>query len=201
MALSAVATALIALYGVNRGLRIWRKQLREKVEFELARKILTSLNRIRSLVSHIRWGGVNGNETPKNDTELLREGEDADVLNDRGERHRREMIYIYQRRTRSLRKETNNLWALIEEAEAFWGHGVRSHQQSLIVHLNKLVIEIERYFSKDPAYQGSERTEARRMIFNYSEENDKYGTELKEKIEAIATIVRNNMPSFKDSGN
>ncbi len=200
MALAAIATAIAAIIGVAFGLRIWRKQLREKVEFDLARRILTSLNHFRTLVEQVRSGLISGNEYPKNDDMLLFENEEPEILEQRGERHRRTMLYVYRQRTRRVRKVSNNLWALIEEAEAFWGHDIRTRLRSLIVHWNILVAAIERRFSEEPSYLNNERMEAQAMIFRSGETEDSYENELLEKIEAIAEVVRENMPSLRDSG-
>ncbi len=200
MSIAAIATAIAAIVGVNWGLRIWRKQLREKVEFDLARRILRSLNHFRTLVEHARSSLISGNEYPKNDESLLSEGEDPEILNERGVRNRREMLYVFRHRTRRARKESNNLWALIEEAEAFWGHEIRVRLRALIIHWNKLVATIERHYLNDPGYQNGEPMKAFSIIYASGDAEDTYQNELVEKLEAIAEIVRDKVSSLRDSG-
>ena len=184
MSLAAIATAIAALWGLN----TWRRELHGKVEFDLARRILTSLNRIRTAVSRIRLGSVLRSEMP---TSILREGEAEAILSPK-EKHHREMLQVFIQRTQPLSEEWNNLWALIEEADAFWQSNIRQTVSDLRIHLNILNLNIERMFSDEPGYDdGEDRMRVHRIVYaRFDEEKDDYLKELERRLESVASIVR-----------
>jgi hypothetical protein len=184
MSIAAIATAIAALWGLN----TWRRELHGRVEFDLARKILTSLNRVRTAVSRIRWGGVLKSEMPAS---ILREGEiETDLSTE--EKHRRVMRGVFSKRTQPLSEEWNNLWALTEEADALWQGNIRHAVSDLRMQLNTLSLNIERMFSDEPGYdEGDDRTRVRRIVYaRFDEDKDDYLKELESRIESVASIVR-----------
>jgi hypothetical protein len=139
VALSALAAAIIALIG----LRTWRKELKGKSEYQIAKETLRAVYRVRDGFQHVRNPVIFSNEYPE-------EMKDARAHLD-AEKEKEGTSYVYQNRFKILNKAFCELEERVLDAQVEWGGDFTVSMVPLRSCRAKLLIAIRNHVSmKDP---------------------------------------------------
>ena len=118
--LATIVAASVASYVGIFGLKAWRKQLKGRNDYELARRLLKNTYRIRDGIANIRSPFGNPSEIERALTEL--EVKDSLSGKDNHERHLMEQQALYAFRwDRFLLEQLADLEVDRIEAEVLWG--------------------------------------------------------------------------------
>lgn len=164
LAITGIIGSVVAI----KGILTWKRQLRGRVEYDLARKLLTSTYKLRDSISYIRSPLMFGGEMedpPENSPFAATE---------EGKRYYNSMTG-YRKRFESANSVRAELLADIHEAEAVWGNDIRSRFNVLLSLLNELSVEIASYLDdKNPVAYRSEvpKDEVKRRMGIMYEMND-----------------------------
>lgn len=135
--LTAITAAVVAVLG----LRAWKKQLKGKTEYELARNLLRATYKVRNSFMDAR------NPTPDYE-EIMQALEDAKIENypelDMESFIHRERA-MFNNRSRKIREAFVELDSLSLEAEVIWGSEVRENLRSLTQCASKVNQKIIKY--------------------------------------------------------
>jgi hypothetical protein len=132
-----VATGLAALtaaYVAAQGLRAWRVQLHGKTEYDLARRLLRAVFKVRDQIAYVRGPFVSAGEMVEAYKAAGIAPEGVDMMND----GRRRDQLVYQRRWEPLVSALSDLSVEILEAEVLWGSPVRNCEKELLRLVTKL---------------------------------------------------------------
>jgi hypothetical protein len=130
IAFAAVGGFAIALLG----LRTWRKELKGKTEYDLARRILATTYKIRNAIQSVRNPFMSaseyaGTETGKNEKNARYQG----------------IAEAYQKRWNSVNEGLLELDVVTLEAEAIWGSELIADMKPLKECSKELFVNIKRY--------------------------------------------------------
>ena len=133
---AASVAAIIAIKGYD----TWKKQLRGKTEYELARSLLRSVYRVRDAIRSVRNPLVTSGET----AEALQQ---AGVVVDPSDVKSQPQISqaVYQERWKVLQAALTELEADSLEAEVLWGKGLTDSLKPLHDQVRVLFVGIQRY--------------------------------------------------------
>jgi hypothetical protein len=184
--LAVSGTALATVFIAYKGLSAWQMELRGRVDFEMARDILGSLNKVKNLVATVRSPAVFTNEVPPS---IVHEGESEKTI-ESGERHRREMQYVYQNRMKPLQEEYGRLITLCEEAEVLWGSEIETAIQAVTLKIRFLGFYIHQRFWSEETREPSLEIEG--IVFGKVSETpeDKFKNELDAEIAKVSKIAK-----------
>lgn len=119
---AALGAALVARSGLN----TWRRQLRGQAEYELARRVLRALLRVRDEIGVVRSPVISGGEFWAAFKEAGLEAPEGSVsAGTKGSE------LVYDRRWRRLVTAVTELEAELLEAEVLWGAGSRAPEAEL----------------------------------------------------------------------
>jgi len=168
-----ILAALVAATVAIMGLRTWKKQLRGKTEYELARRLLCSVYRVRDAIRIVRNPFVSSAEAVQSMQETEMEIESFDPRNTQHTVLRQQAVY--QRRWKGIQEAFMELDVDALEAEVIWEHDIAEHLQLLRQHTSTLYANIQRYLrnlSNPPRHQETESLrEIDRIIYAAGEDN------------------------------
>jgi hypothetical protein len=135
VAFSAVAGVVIAGYGLT----TWRQQLKGTARFELARRLLLQVYRVRDGLEYVRHPILSATEAGDHDPEVPWE------------------IAAYDNRWKRVRDAMVELDAATLECEVMWGQEIVGLRRELLSQVNKLFFAVEALMrsKKDPAFRES----------------------------------------------
>ena len=168
-----ILAALVAATVAILGLRTWRKQLRGKTEYELARRLLRNVYRVRDAIRIVRNPFVSSAET----VQAMREAEiDIEAFDPLNTQHTAlSQQAVRQRRWKGIQEAFTELDVDALEAEVIWGHDIAEHLQPLRQHTSTLYANIQRYLrnlSNPPRHQETESLqEIDRTIYAVGEDD------------------------------
>ncbi len=186
VALSAAGAAVVAIIGLT----TWKKELKGKSEYQLAKECLMAAFRVREGFNHVRSIWISSDEFPDY------------AVNSRGELNEKEIydahVYIYENRWRVLQKALNELEEKNIEAQVEWG----SEHHGKITKIRKcadvLQREIKKYLGKkkDPSStkwlrthldpeELTKRDDREMIIIRYQDPEGEFGEFTKQVNEAI----------------
>lgn len=189
-ALTALTAGIIAVIG----LRAWRKQLRGKTEYELARRLLRASLNVRDAIKHVRnpikWGGEishslreAGIEIQPNDSQFQAKSEAS----------------VYQFRWKKLQEAMSDLEVELLEAEVSWGDDIVGKVQPLRKCIGKLhgKIWLHTYELEHPTHRVTEESEKNRqevasVVYWVSDDpkEDPFSGEVKAAVDQIADFLK-----------
>lgn len=157
-ALSAAVVAGLAMYGV---LWEWKKQMKGKTEYEIARRYLKTALQLRDAMRFVRNPFISIEEMDK---ALKENGFSSDDYKDNQKTNRA----VYSVRWKKIMEARTNMEAELLEAEVSWGIDAKKAQESL----NKLVIEL--YISLKSYLEGHIKIDekGRELIYDLGEEDE-----------------------------
>jgi hypothetical protein len=124
---SASIAALTAAYVGYHGLKAWRIQLHGKTEYDLARRLLRAVFRVRDQIAFVRNPFVPVGEVLEAYKAAGVDTTDLDLSRD--DRRRDELVY--QQRMLPLASALSDLSVEILEGEVLWGPSVRTYETQL----------------------------------------------------------------------
>lgn len=196
--ISAVADVLTAVGALGAtvvaglGLVTWRKQLKGRTEYDLARRMLKKTYRLREAVRSARSPMILGGEFQaatdegEADVEPVRPGA-TDEYDDA-------LAAVYDRRWKLVTEITSDLEADVFEAEALWGseqtnealQPLRDFHGTLFAVMSEHVMRLRGDIHAPDAERGRE---IRRRLLGTGEE-DELGGQLDEAIESVEEFLR-----------
>lgn len=118
------AAALFAAWVARSGLQTWRRQLRGQAQYELARRVLRAVLRVRDLMDGVRSPMITAGEfaaayeaAGENPPEILSDSRGTQL--------------VYDRRWQTLSAAMTELQSELVEAEVFWGKALRDDEVTL----------------------------------------------------------------------
>lgn len=183
--LSAVVVAVSAILG----LKAWRKKLRAKNQYELARRLLRSVYALRDAISIVRNPLISGAEKVQamreagiNTTSLSLTDPKYDALG---------TAAAYQRRWKFVADAFSDLQVDGLESEAVWGSDIAERLRPLRDSVHTLDVNIKLYVSNltDPRRPLREKVES--IIFATGREDEFAG-----KMEAAVGNVENYLSQY-----
>ena len=169
-----IFAALVAATVAVLGLRTWRKQLRGKTEYELARRLLRNVYRVRDAIRVFRNPFVSGAEILQamRDEEINTEAYDPENT----QHYALSQQAVYQRRWKGIQEAFAELNVDALEAEVIWGHELGEYLQPLRQHLSTLYANAQLYLrnlSDPPRHQDMESLqEIDRTIYGVGKDDE-----------------------------
>ena len=135
-AFSAVAVAVVSILG----LKAWKKQLKGKTEYELARRLLRTVYKIREAINSVRNPFISSAEIGQalQEINLKIDPSDPDF-------HAKSQSAVYQMRWKQIGESSTGLELETLEAETLWGAEIKEKLQPLKKNINTLQVNILRY--------------------------------------------------------
>jgi len=185
--IAALTTAGVAVYG----LATWRRQLKGQTEFDLARRLLRAVYRVRDELRSVRHPFMSGAEMA-----AAAENANGDKTKSASTNMHTELqAAAYSKRWSLVQAAMSDLTVEILEAEVLWG----KETVSIVAPLHKCVTELcvglqvyFRYLRKPPANYDETMAKAEAVIMCLSHENvrDQYDQELDSAVDAIEAAIR-----------
>lgn len=192
-ALTAITAGIVAVIG----LRSWRRQLRGKTEYELARRVLRASLKVRDAIKHVRnpikWGGEishslkeAGIDVQPNDSQFQAKSEAA----------------VYQLRLKKLQEAMSDLEVELLEAEVSWGDDIVSKVLPLRKCIGKLhgKIWLHTYELEHPTRRITEesdktRQEVANVVYWVSDDpkEDSFSGEVKVAVDQVADFLKSHL--------
>lgn len=173
------------------GLQTWRKQLKGKTEYELARRLLRSVYKVRNQIARVRNAFMSSGEIS---TALDEEGIEVDVFDD--EYHWRSSSAVYQSRWNYVADATSELEIETLEAEVVWGSEIIDNINPIKECIHKLHWAITMYIEVIRR-EGSTKSRSEdiqkyeRIIYSGANlEKDEYLTGLEESISVLEKALK-----------
>lgn len=179
LALEAVNTvaivtgAIVAIVGVN----TWKKELAGKVEYELARRYLKSVYKVREAIKFVRNPFIPVDEI----SIALKESglEEADYSD-----HERSNRAVYSKRWKKVTEASTDLNVELIEAEVSWGKEAVEVSKGLTDQVNKLFVALKMFL------EVREIKHDRGIIYEGYDANDVFNQDLEKAIKKIESYVR-----------
>lgn len=170
--LTAIATTAGILIAAI-GLTTWRKQLRGTTEYELAKRLLLQVYRLRDALQYTRSPFLNVGEAGE-----VPEGMSWEIA-------------AYNHRWDTVREATSKLSAVALECEVVWGSDIDNLTQELRSHIFTLSNAVDAFVraKEDPSFRDDFTREMRDILYSRGS-SDPYEIKLKEKILAFEEYVK-----------
>ena len=135
LAIAAIVGSSIAVIGLN----TWKKQIKSRADYELAKALLVDIYELREAVSSVRNPFMLGEEqaVPDQDVKSAKSPEHE---------HAVRLGYAYQKRWENVSAVTARMYARMNEAEVLWGPRVRQQFSKLMRVVNELWVTLRMYF-------------------------------------------------------
>ena len=190
---SAAVAAIVAL----RGLGVWRQQQKGKVEYDLARKLLTNTYRLRDAVAIVRAPFISAAEmdSPPAESEYAKTPS--------GMRYHQEAT-AYQKRFAFVDEAKATLRGDLLEAEILWGKPVRESYNELFRLIGTLAVTIQMHLIDVRAghddLTGEEHAEKRSIMYEtgiLGKGKDSFNEKLRLALDQIEGLIRPALEKFK----
>jgi hypothetical protein len=184
LAVSAVLGAVAALLGVS----TWRRELQGRTEYDLARRVLAGVYRVRDAIGRVRAPMMLSSEyLDRPDRAVDSIHADADDLG-----------YAYQQRWTPLRESLTNLEVDLLEAEALWHDELRECSKQLQSCVSELFAAVWSYIRAkrpDPAGNTPDPKfiqNLERVIWPLGTDDrpDEYGEKLSRAVASFEKLLR-----------
>lgn len=178
---SAIANSVIALATAGgvviaaRGLHTWRKQLKGTDDYELAKKTLFSVYKLRDGLRYVRQPFLAVGEASSEDAEKKIPWEESAYLN-RWKNVREALVLL----------ETNSL-----ECEVVWGKGIPNARMEINRSVGTLNHAVTMFFRQlqDKKWQEDFEKQSSAILYEH-DENDPYNVELNKHIKNFEDILK-----------
>ena len=144
---AAATTAYVAYTGLEK----WRKELRGKANFEVARELIKSLYKLRDELSYCRSPFIVAMEFPES-----YQGTMKHTSEENGQAY----AHVYTKRWEPVGNAVQTFDAAVLEAEGLWGEAVKEKASALRQCVRSLQVDIESFI--DDQYSGGENFKADR---------------------------------------
>lgn len=171
-----IVLAVVAISGViiaGLGLKTWRKQLKGTTEYELAKRLLLEVYRIRNAIGYVRNPFLRVTEADSKNKDVPWE------------------VSAYEKRWKELRKAIAKFDTASLEGEVIWGTEVLNLKKDLHKIINELYIVVESFIrSKQNPASRRELTEKEERILYDVEDDDPYNKGLDAIIKKFEDYVK-----------
>jgi len=168
---ATMVAAVVASFIAVKGYDIWKKQLRGKTEYELARRLLRSVYRVRDAIRLVRNPFPDGEQV-----EALKEaGIEIDTRD--SESHVQSSQAVYQRRWKVVQAALRELEIDSLEAEVLWGKALTDSLKLLHEQARVLFGGIQMYlYTLGELYSGREPdtekyAQAHEIVFDFGQDD------------------------------
>ena len=170
----------IGSYSAFYGLKAWRKQLKGKTEYELARRILLSVYKIRDGIKMVRHPFMSGGEIYEAKKKYKEQNPEINLTEKEIENYA-----VYENRWKAINEAFSSLNVDLLEAEVMWGNIFKDDLHSLNRLSIKLMVAIRHYLKYHFQSYMSERDtekyeEYELLVYDHSSENeeDEFGIKI-----------------------
>jgi hypothetical protein len=136
LATAAIVTSSVAVFG----LRKWREELRGRTEYEVARRVIRGLYKVRDGFRTVRSPMVWAHEYP--------EGNSGSAGTTSSINEKTADMHVYQNRWKYLAEAFVELEAETLEAEVLWGGDIEKLMREIRSCRAELLISLREYFAK-----------------------------------------------------
>ena len=178
-AISGSLAALATLCGVAVawfGLSTWRKQLKGTTEYDLAKRVLLEVYKIRDAVEYVRQPFLMSSEAGDDSGNLPWE------------------VAAYNNRWKEVRRITIDLDAVCLEGEVIWGESIVTHKRALFSQINKLHNAVHSFTTAkmEPIFKDDFTEDMKKTLYAGSDGMgaDKYAKELAGIIKKFEDYVK-----------
>lgn len=173
-ALSAIVVAVVAIYGV----REWKRQMKGKTDYEIARRYLKTSLQLRDAIKFVRNPFVSVDEMQ---TSLKEHGFEAKEFTDNEKTNRA----VYSMRWKKVIEAWTNLEAELLEAEVSWGASAVSAQKSLDALVRELRGALALYLGGHPKID----KDGNELIYNMGD-TDEFSKKVTSAIKEIEDFLK-----------
>ena len=185
---AAVVGALVAFFG----LKTWQKQLKGRTEYELARRLLRAVYKVRDSVHMVRNPWIPEREVYESLKETGIEAERKNI----DSRFISESA-VYDTRWKKVTEALSDLKVETTEAEVLWGREINEQIKPLHDCVNKLALNIHLYLTQVKEGDGSgldkkDKEEIFDTIYRLADipEKDPFAGKLQDAITQIELFVK-----------
>jgi hypothetical protein len=186
--------ALVAAWVAWKGLQAWRVQLHGKTEYDLARRVLRAVFKVRDQIAFVRHPFVAVGETIEAYRAAGIDLADVDLLKD----DKRATQLVYQKRWQPLAAAVSDLSVEILEAEVLWGRSSRDLEadlRKLVAELNTAVTLYHRdihvqHGDAERAIKASERLENWSAIVYGGVSDDVFAKRVESVVDRLEAMLR-----------
>jgi hypothetical protein len=175
--LAAIITAIVAAIG----LKNWRRELKGKAEFEIARGLMRTTYKLRDELQNCRSPFISFNEYP--------EGYKGPLSGSSPEEDAKALEYVYKNRWKPVRDVLHEFETFALEAEALWGKEVRSQTNEFLQCVRKLSNAI---FAVIQDFKGNKdfAKKMKSIVYGFGDENDELWLQINKNVNNIENEVR-----------
>jgi hypothetical protein len=167
--IAAVTAAVVAA----KGLQTWKRQLHGNTNYELARRLLRSVYKLREAIRWLRRTYISAGEMS---AAIKAAGPDAPSQGSLD--HHRRVELAYQARWQSLVDAQVEFAAELLEAEALWGPEIRERGEALAPIVVELHACLDQWLSRHEQPFDSDRKEIMDVIYEAGEISNKFSAKL-----------------------
>lgn len=169
-AIIAIGTIAIAVFAFV-GFKLWKKQLKGKVEFELSSKILKSFYKIRDNISYVRNPFLTSTEINQD----IIKNELKDKVNNELT-HKQMQILVYNSRLYLLSSSMKELYIDVLESKVYWGDNIEKKYRALKSKIIDLQLNIEYFLYESDNIRNTDKWKSIQEIIyeKINDKNDKY---------------------------
>ncbi len=171
----AVATAAGVVIAA-RGLKSWREQLEGSAHFDLARRLLLEVYRLRDAVEAVRSPMMHVSEASDAHPDLPWE------------------VSAYEQRWERVLDARVRLEVCIYEAQILWDEEAKELWRSLMRHTRELYITLGTFARYRQEANDNQLSSEERAVLYGGTEDDAFSVELKEIVDKIEAYVRPHLP-------
>ena len=183
VALAALVTGIVAIYGITS----WRRELKGKANFEVARILIKAVYKLRDELGYCRSSFISAYEFPKEYEGTL--GKHS------AEEEGQAWAHVYSKRWEPVGNSIQDFEAALLEAEALWGNDIKEKASKLLGACRELRVAIEAVI--DDKYSGGENfkdkefgIKMRARVSATKSDNDDLSKKITEAISDLESEIR-----------
>lgn len=184
------ATAITGAVVAVKGLTTWRRQHKGQADYELARRLLTTLFRYRDAINGVRNPAMFAHEMPMPPPDEAAQMSPAKI-------RFHGLSKAYQARWDRVNVESSKLYPDLIESEALWGDELKKLFRVLKEREYELLLVVQDHLERsnpdaDPELRSEKRHDEFKILYgsNKLDGRDEYDASLKTAIEAIEKYLK-----------
>lgn len=188
--ITGVSALIVAIVAVK-GLQTWKKQLKWKTEYELAKRLMGATYKVRQALALVRCPVKYVGEVSQAMKEANIEGE---LIDNQARRFRNEAA-DYENRMQKVKEAFDDLESVLLEAEAIWGQDVRENIKPLQQCITTLAVNIYKHFEIKEGlsddYNAEEKKNIDSIIFDWfgNPNNNSFSNEINAALGKITNFL------------
>jgi len=173
-AISAIIIASLAVYGI----REWKRQIKGKTNYEIARRYLKASLNLRNTILYVRNPFIFPNET---EAALKEHGFEKEEID-----NHKINLAVYSRRWKKVQEAWSDLEAELLDAEVSWGSDPVNFSAPLIALTRELFVALQMYLD------GNRQKIQDELIYNHgsTDKPDEFSKKVTEAIDKIKEFLK-----------